>query len=233
MTPAGLTVSRRRGLSLLRLERPPTGLLGSDCWDDLTRELLAAETRQEPVVLLGLGHDAPPPAEELLDPEQLEEGARRLHELLALMTSLGEPVLAAARGHLTGASCSLALAAHACLLASDASLAPCDAAGRPAVGLARRLAGRLGQGECLDVLRRDRPLSAEACVDFGLAQRVVPADELEEAAEHWHAELVARGPEWRRLVLRCTGEAVELGPDEAAFLEASLLGLLPQPAEPR
>jgi 2-(1,2-epoxy-1,2-dihydrophenyl)acetyl-CoA isomerase len=107
--------------------------------------------------------------------------------------ALEKPVLAAVNGPAAGAGMSLALACDLRIVADSASFVPAfvniglvpDSGG---TWLARRL---LGAPRALDWLSSGRRLGADEALDWGIANEVVPADQLVERTRELAERLAA------------------------------------------
>ena len=139
-----------------------------------------------------------------------------------------KPVIAAINGFALGGGCELALACHIRIASEKAQLGlPEVTLGIiPGYGGTQRMARLLGKGKALElILTGDRIPAAEA-ERIGLVNKVVPAEELMNAAETMARTIAKRGP----LAVSAAIEAVMSGSDmpfeEGQFLEATLFGLL-------
>jgi enoyl-CoA hydratase len=139
-----------------------------------------------------------------------------------------KPVIAAINGFALGGGCELALACHIRIASEKAQIGlPEVTLGIiPGYGGTQRLARLVGKGKALEIIcTADRVNAAEA-ERIGLVNRVVPAEELMNAAMEMAKKIASRGP----VAVRCAIEAVmsgsEMPIEEGQFLEATLFGLL-------
>jgi dehydration protein DpgD len=109
---------------------------------------------------------------------------------------LTKPVIAKVRGHALGGGFELALACDVILAAEDASFALPEVrlglvAGAGGVfRLVRQAPRHLAMGHLLT----GRPISAARAYELGLANEVVPAEELDSCADDWAADIVRAAP---------------------------------------
>jgi 2-(1,2-epoxy-1,2-dihydrophenyl)acetyl-CoA isomerase len=162
---------------------------------DALAEAAAGEVRA--VVLTGAGR-AFSVGQDLAEfpprPQDVGELVRDYYNrnLLALR-GLEKPVLAAVNGPAAGAGLGLALACDMRLLSDTATLVPafCGIGLVPDSGVSQTLPALIGRGRAFAWLADNRRLAAAEAVEWGLAERVVPADELPAAAAELAAQLAA------------------------------------------
>jgi 2-(1,2-epoxy-1,2-dihydrophenyl)acetyl-CoA isomerase len=115
--------------------------------------------------------------------------------LCQLVATMPKPVVAAIQGAAAGAGLSLALAADFRIAADTATFTTAFTA----IGLSAdtdmtwHLPRLVGTARALELLMLSPTLSAREACDVGMINRVVPADELAQAAREW-AEKLACGP---------------------------------------
>lgn len=224
--PASLLVTRADRVATLTLNRP-------DALNALTAavrgELLAAlrqiarDEAIRAVVLTGAGRAFCAGAD--LRGGSAEREFRRVltteyNPLVQAIRDLEKPVLAAVNGVAAGAGVSLALAADLVVAAEEARFVP--AFGRiglvPDSGLTRTLVRALGRHRAAAILFLGEALTADEARDIGLVARVVPADQLGDAA----AALARRLAEGPTRAIGLTKRLINAAEDDtlAASLEA-------------
>ncbi len=137
------------------------------------------------------------------------------------LEALPKPVIAAVRGYALGGGLELAMACDLRVMAEDAQVGqPEIRLGIiPGAGGTQRLTRLVGQGRARDLVYTGRRITGTEAFAWGLADRVVPADDLDEVATRLARELAA-GPTRaiaiaKRLI--ATGASLPLG--EALTLE--------------
>jgi 2-(1,2-epoxy-1,2-dihydrophenyl)acetyl-CoA isomerase len=80
----------------------------------------------------------------------------------------------------------------------------------------------LGRKRAFEVIATGERISAQKCLDWGLCNRVVPADELLERGMSWAAELADRAPLSLRYAKQALNEAIENSVGETISKEATL-----------
>ncbi|ANO51785.1 enoyl-CoA hydratase/isomerase family protein [Woeseia oceani] len=175
-------------------------------------EHAAADKSVRAVVLTGEGrsfsagadlkasNDSEKSVEELLQSEY-----RPIFECIA---SMPQPVIAAVGGSAAGIGMSFALACDLMIIADNAFLlSPFTTISLvPDGGLNWLLVNQLGYRRAFQLSVESERISADRCVELGLANRTAPADSLLAAAEEWAHSLAARAP----LSLAATKKAMRL-----------------------
>ena len=120
-------------------------------------------------------------------------------ETIDMVEALPQPVIAAVRGACYTGALELMLAADLCLAGESAVF--CDSHGEwaltPVWGLSQRLPRRIGPLLAKEMMYTARRVDAHEAVRIGLANRVVPDDELDEAAAELAAQIA--GNSWHTL----------------------------------
>jgi 2-(1,2-epoxy-1,2-dihydrophenyl)acetyl-CoA isomerase len=127
--------------------------------------------------------------------EELRVVLESLHDAIFRLTHLKAPVIAAVNGVAAGAGLSIACACDL-VLASDAArftVAYTRAGLTPDGSSTYFLPRRVGLGRALELALTNRTFDAHEALEWGIANRVVPAADLTAEAESLAAQL-ARGP---------------------------------------
>jgi 2-(1,2-epoxy-1,2-dihydrophenyl)acetyl-CoA isomerase len=117
-----------------------------------------------------------------------------LGPLTMAIVELPKPVIAAVNGVAAGAGASLALACDLRVMAHDASLlmAFSNIGLVPDAGATWFLVRQLGYGRAFEFAAEGDRLSANRCLDLGLANRVVPAQTLADVSLAWALKMARR-----------------------------------------
>ncbi len=148
--------------------------------------------------------------------------------LLEIIASISKPVIAAVPGSAAGIGLSVALQCDLMVMADSAFLvSPFTTISLvPDGGLTWLLVRQLGYRRAFQLSVESERIPASRCVELGLANKTVPADELQSAALEWAKRLARRAP----LSLAATKKAMRLSLDrewsEVYDLEAKLQGEL-------
>ena len=136
-----------------------------------------------------------------------------------------KPVVAAVNGYALGGGCELALACHLRLASENASF------GQPEVSLGiipgfggtQRLPRLVGRGIATELILTGQRIGAQRAYEIGLVNRVVPLDELLDAARELVATIVAKAPLAVGMALQAL-RASDLPQHEGLRYEAALFG---------
>lgn len=148
--------------------------------------------------------------------------------VLEALANIPKPVIAAVPGSAAGIGLSMALQCDLVIMADNAFLlSPFTTISLvPDGGLNWLLVRQLGYRRAFQLSVEAERISAERCVELGLANRAVPADELLNAAMEWAKALAKRAP----LSLAATKKVMRFAADnnwsDAYDLEARLQGEL-------
>ena len=184
---ATLSVGVHEGIARVTLDRPPLNILDIDTIRELNRTL--RDLREEPglraVVLAARGRafSAGVSVEDHLL-EKADLMLHAFHETFRQLRALHCPLVAAVQGPAVGGGCEIAAFADV-VIASEAATF-----GQPEIRLgvfppvaAVRLAQRVGHVRALQLILTGEVLSAPEAERIGLADRVVPAAELDAAVD--------------------------------------------------
>jgi 2-(1,2-epoxy-1,2-dihydrophenyl)acetyl-CoA isomerase len=125
--------------------------------------------------------------------EILQVEYRPVQEVIAKMP---KPVIAAIPGSAAGIGLSIALNCDLLIMADNAfMLSPFTTISLvPDGGMNWMLVQQLGYRRAFQLSIESQRVAADRCVELGLANRAVPADELQSAALQWAQELAQRAP---------------------------------------
>jgi enoyl-CoA hydratase/carnithine racemase len=203
------------GIGTIRLDRPPVNALNEQVQDEIraAADAAAADPAVRAVVVWG-GDRAFAAGADIA--EMAEQGyakaAARVGLLQAAFTAVAEipkPVVAAVTGYALGGGCELALACDWRVVAQDARLGQPEIklGVIPGAGGTQRLTRLIGPARAKELIFSGRMVGADEALRIGLADRVVPAAEVYEAAVGLVRPYVA-GP---ALALRAAKQAIDRG----------------------
>ncbi|MEO8192826.1 MAG: enoyl-CoA hydratase-related protein [Gemmatimonadales bacterium] len=139
-----------------------------------------------------------------------------------------KPVIAAVNGFALGGGCEFALACHIRIASDKAKfgqpevkLGTC-----PGYGGTQRLSRLIGKGRAIQLLATAEMIDAAEAYRIGLANKVVPAEELMGAALEMMNQILANGPLAVALCIEAVDRGLEMSLDEGLVLEANHFGLL-------
>lgn len=197
----GLLVERSGGVLKLTLDRPPVNALSLASINQLAAAFRQAEKDSSIrcVLLTGSGdhfsvgqdiHDF------LAEDLPLRFHMLRSYNPLVLgIRNLQKPVLASVNGLVAGAGLGICLACDLRIASDQARfVVGFSRIGLvPDCGASLLLPALIGLGRALEYTFSNSPISAAQALEWGLVNRVVPAEELAEKSTEWAQEL-ARGP---------------------------------------
>jgi len=120
----------------------------------------------------------------------------RLHQACAAVRACPAPVIGRINGFCLGgglevaASCDMRVAASSALLGM-----PEVHMGLPSVIEAALLPGQIGWGKAREILITGENFSAQEALQMGFVQKVVPADQLDAAVDHWVDAICRAAPQ--------------------------------------
>jgi 2-(1,2-epoxy-1,2-dihydrophenyl)acetyl-CoA isomerase len=226
---------RRGAVAIVTLNRPES-LNGftTELRLELKRilEELAADATVRAVVLTGAGRGFSAGAD--LKAEGMSSGAdveRQLNEEygagLRAIASMPKPVIAAVNGFATGIGGSYALVCDLVVMGQNAFFqVPFNKIALvPDGGMCWLLAERLGHRRAFELAVSGERVPAARCLEWGLANRVVPDETVVEAAVAWATELCAAAPIALEHLKQLLRRAPSLGYEETIRAEAKLQGI--------
>lgn len=203
------------GVGTLRLDRPPMNALDTATQDRL-RELAEEATARDDVravVLYGgekvFAAGADIKEMQVMDHAAMVARSRALQESFTAVARIPKPVVAAVTGYALGGGCELTLCADFRIAGERAKFGqPEILLGLiPGAGGTQRLPRLVGPAKAKDIIFTGRHVRADEALAIGLADRVVPDDEVYDQAHEWAAKLAA-GP---AMALRAAKESVDAG----------------------
>jgi len=197
-----LLVEDRLPAVTITLNRPETrNALSTSLMTELTTELLRQSQRSEVRVIVlrangpvfSAGHDL----KELID-RSLEEERAIFDVCTRMMEAVQEvpqPVIAAVQGMATAAGCQLVATCDLAIASVEARFATPGVkiglfCSTPMVAVSRSV----GRKRALEMLLTGRPIDARTAAEWGLVNRVVPADQVDEAAFDLAGQIASASP---------------------------------------
>jgi 2-(1,2-epoxy-1,2-dihydrophenyl)acetyl-CoA isomerase len=148
----------------------------------------------------------------------------RYKPVLQRLYQLNRPVIAAVQGAAAGAGMSLALACDFRILAPDAVFVQAfSKIGLvPDSGASWFLVRKLGYSRAFEIAVEGASLSADRCLELGLANRIVPTEQLLPEALSWGARLAGGAPMAIGLTKKSLQFAEEQSLEQVMEMEAQL-----------
>ncbi len=210
-------VETEQAVATIRLNRPPMNALSAELQADLATAVaqVAADDAIRAVVLYGgeklfaAGADIKEMSEASY--AQMTERSGRLQAALNAVAALGKPVVAAVTGYALGGGLELALCADLRVLGESAKVGqPEILLGLiPGAGGTQRLPRLIGPAKAKDLIFTGRFVNAAEALEIGLADKVVPDDQVHQAA----CELAGRFAAGPALALAAAKQAIDIALD--------------------
>lgn len=154
-----------------------------------------------------------------------DQAWRRQHlifeEMVEALRRFPMPVIAAVNGAAMGGGCELALACDFIMAAHTAVFAQPEVrlGIMPGIGGTQRLPRRIGPSRAKDMVLTGRHISAEQALDWGLADRVFPAESLMDDVLAFADSIAQNGPLAVRQAKKSIDSGMDLSLDAALALE--------------
>lgn len=226
-----VTIERHDNVAVVALNRPDSlNAFSAELRRDLRAAVDAvnADESLRAVVLTGAGRAFSAGAD-LMEAQGDDFDVRRqlLEEykptLMAINTST-KPWISAINGAAAGIGSAFAMVCDLSVMAEDAYLYQAfTAIGLiPDGGATWHLARSIGRKRAYELIVGGEKLRAARCLELGLCNRVVPADELQSAALAWAAELAGKAPLSLRYAKQALNVAMEQDVADTISAEAEL-----------
>lgn len=171
--------------------------------------------------IVTIGFDAFPP------PDKAVELSRKGQEVFNLIENFEKPVIARVNGFALGGGCELAAACDFVIAAEDAEF------GQPEIilgiipgwGGTQRLPRRIGANAALNLVLTGDRIPAREAERLGLADKVVPRDQLDAAVTDFARRLTSKSPLTLRMAKRAVRYASKSPLDEGLELESQTFAL--------
>jgi len=215
------------GVRTLTLRKPPVNALGRELVADLGAAIgrLAGDAAARVLIVRTDGNHFCAGADlkerTTMSVEEVRAFVPKLAGICHGLAALPIPTIAAVRGAAAGGGCELALGCDLRILADDTKIGLRETALAiiPGAGGTQRLPRLIGPSRAKRwILAAEMHDAARALAD-GVADSVVPATELDQAALDLAGTIAANGPAAVRLAKRAIEEGAELSLDEALRLE--------------
>lgn len=215
------------GVHTLTLQRPPVNALGRDLVRELieTSDRLGRDDSVRCLVVRSSGKHFCAGADlkerKTMSLDEVRAFVPRLAAACNGLASLPFPTIAAVRGAAAGGGCELALGCDMRILADDTSIGLREAALAiiPGGGGTQRLPRLIGPARAKRWILAAELHTAEQALADGVADRVVPAERLDDEALELAGTIAANGPVAVRLAKQAIDQGADLTLERALRLE--------------
>jgi enoyl-CoA hydratase/carnithine racemase len=208
-------VETDQAVATIRLDRPPMNALNAQVQGEIAAA--AAQVTDDGDIRAGIIYGGEKVFAAGADIKEMAEATygrmagdtRRLQASFTAVAKIGKPVVAAITGYALGGGLELALCADFRVMGENARVGqPEILLGIiPGAGGTQRLPRLVGPARAKDIVFTGRFVGAEEALAIGLVDKVVPDDQVYEAAK----ELVARYARGPALALRAAKQAIDDG----------------------
>lgn len=230
-----LLIEVSEGVAIVTINRPKAlNALNATTLEELLCAFTMLEKDQQVkvIILTGAGNKAfvaggDIPYMQNLEPIAAREFALLGQQILSDIEALAKPVIAAVNGYALGGGCELAMACDIRLAADTARF------GQPEVGLGvipgfagtQRLPRLIGKGRAKELLFTGDLIDSNEAWRIGLVNRVVPQEELLQAAKEMAGKIAGKGPLAVQFCKEAVNNGLEMDSDKASAYEADLFAL--------
>jgi enoyl-CoA hydratase/carnithine racemase len=203
------------GVAVLRLDRPKMNAISVQVQSDLREAAAELGERDDvrSVVLWGgervfaAGNDVKEMAD--LTYSDMVKVSTSVSSATTAIARIPKPVIAAVNGYALGGGCELALSADVRFAAEDAVFGQPEVLLGiiPGAGGTQRLSRLVGPSRAKDIILSGRFVDAEEALRIGLADRVVPADQVYAEAMAWAQQFTGAAS----YAVRAAKEAIDRG----------------------
>jgi enoyl-CoA hydratase len=197
-----LNVTKENHVAIIKLNRPPVNALNTEFILEIEEYFKELEKDEETrvIVLIGEGKAFVAGADiaemKEFDPIHAREFAQNGHRTLNKIESINKVVIAAINGFALGGGCEIALACDLRIMAENAKI------GQPEVNLGiipgfggtQRLPRLVGTGIGKELIFTGDTIDAQEALRIGLVNKVVPQDNILEAAKEIARKIASKGP---------------------------------------
>jgi enoyl-CoA hydratase len=234
MAYSNLKISRQDRAAIIAINRPEAlNALNSQTFDELSDALGKLESDESISVIIITGEGkafvAGADIAELKSKEAFAARAFSLkgQRVFDQIESLSKPVIAAVNGFCLGGGCELAMACDIRVASEKARF------GQPEVNLGttpgfagtQRLPRLVGEGRAKELLMTGDIIDARAACQIGLANKVVPSEELMDAVMELAGKIGAKGPVAISLVKSVVHKGLQVDLASGSAMENDAFGL--------
>jgi len=154
--------------------------------------------------------------------------------LLSVFNSV-KPVICMVHAYAIGVASALAMSADFLFMSEDAYIRYpfVDLGLIPDGGLSWHLVNQIGRKKALEIIVSGEKIYADDCATMGIANRIIPKDELVTTTQQWADLLVAKAPLAVRYAKQSLNKSMELTLGDAISYEASLQNITMLSADSR
>jgi enoyl-CoA hydratase/carnithine racemase len=203
------------GIGTIRLDRPKMNALNLQVQSEIKEAAEEAAVRPDIAAVIVYGGEqvfaagADIKEMEAMSYTDMAQHVDALHAYAKAVTQIPKPTVAAITGYALGGGCELALSCDFRIVGESAQMGQPEVllGVIPGMGGTQRLARLVGASRAKDLIFSGRFVGSDEALAIGLADRVVPDEQVYTAARYWMHSFVG-GPAF---ALRAAKEAVDRG----------------------
>lgn len=221
-----LNVTREDGYIVAAINNPPANALGQPVLGDLNNlldECLTDDTVRA-IVITGTGEKLFSAGADIKEFGSIQGGNKPKingHDVFLKIENYPKPVIAALQGSAFGGGNELAMSCHLRIMAESAKvgLPEVKLGIIPGWGGTQRLPRLIGKTRALELILTGDPLSAEQALNYGLVNKVVPADQVLEEAKKLASRLAKGAPLAIAQILKAVTQGLNTTIEEGIKIE--------------
>ena len=228
MNYENILVELENSIQVITINRPSKlNALNKATIEELSHVLIAAdkEASVRAVIIIGAGEKAFVAGADISEFSEfsVEEGknlSKKGHDqLFSRIDQMKTPVIAAVNGFALGGGLELAMAAHVRIFSENARVGlPETSLGViPGYGGTQRLAQIAGKGRAMQMVLSAEMIDAATSLNYGITNKVVPLEELMEAAKKMAKKIIKNSPMAVAKAIQCINANYTSGVDGFAF----------------
>ena len=228
MNYENILVELENSIQVITINRPSKlNALNKATIEELSHVLVAAdkEASVRAVIITGAGEKAFVAGADISEFSDfsVEEGknlSKKGHDqLFSRIDQMKTPVIAAVNGFALGGGLELAMAAHVRIFSENARVGlPETSLGViPGYGGTQRLAQIAGKGRAMQMVLSAEMIDAATALNYGITNKVVPLEELMEAAKKLAKKIIKNSPMAIAKAIQCINANYTSGVDGLAF----------------
>lgn len=223
-----LVVEKQDGYVVAAINNPPANALGQAVLGDLNALLdeCLNDTSVGAIVITGTGEKLFSAGADISEFSNIQKGSEPKisgHDVFLKIENYPKPIIAALQGSAFGGGNELAMSCHLRIMADSAKvgLPEVKLGIIPGWGGTQRLPRLIGKTRALEVMLTGDPITAQQALDYGLVNKLVPADSVVAEAGTLAAKLAKGAPLAIREILKAVAQGLNTTIAEGIKIEQS------------